>query len=317
MALPTISTINFSGRDDREVQAAIRAVNRQILDDFAPIWGSAWELQLHASPLGPADEVTLARDPVKGDGVLYIVDPENLSNVLGYHSINAAEIPFGFVFATSPNWSETLSHEALEMIIDPTVNILVPGPDPRDPGADKVVLHAYEVCDAVERTSYSIDSVRVSNFVTQTYFRAGDPPGTRNDFIGVGVPSFGATPGSHLAFFDFEDGWVTFFGHVRDQTARVFKRQAARLNTFSTEKPERPEEDELEKILQECKSSPLPQNRDKPEGGLERVRAITRTGRYRECARKLATIGGGVGSPSADRASGSASKRRGGGRGRE
>ena len=34
----------------------------------------------------------------------------------------------GFVFTNLPDWTVTLSHEVLELIIDPTVNIFVPGP---------------------------------------------------------------------------------------------------------------------------------------------------------------------------------------------
>jgi hypothetical protein len=58
------------------------------------------------------------------------VNESTLPGALGYHFINAAEVPFGFVFVLDPNsneWTITLSHEALEMIIDPTANVLVPG----------------------------------------------------------------------------------------------------------------------------------------------------------------------------------------------
>ena len=93
----------------------------------------------------------------------------------------------------------TLSHEVLELIVDPTVNIFVPGPDPRFPDdPNRWLFHSYEVCDAVERTVYQIDAVELSNFVTPSYFREGDARGTRNDFLGVGVDSFGVTEGSHL-----------------------------------------------------------------------------------------------------------------------
>jgi hypothetical protein len=82
----------------------------------------------------------------------------------------------------------TLSHEVLELILDPTVNLFVPGPDPRN--AANLVLHTYEACDAVERFSYTIDGIAVSDFLTPSYFTQGEALGTRNDFLGVGVPSF-------------------------------------------------------------------------------------------------------------------------------
>ena len=72
MPLPTISTINFTtALDDREVQATIRAVNRQIREDFASVWGAVWELRLHASEFDPDDPETLAEEPIRGEGVLY------------------------------------------------------------------------------------------------------------------------------------------------------------------------------------------------------------------------------------------------------
>jgi hypothetical protein len=54
---------------------------------------------------------------------------------LGYHDRNFSGIPFGFVFTElsreiGENWSVTLSHEALELIADPEVNLLVMGPHP-------------------------------------------------------------------------------------------------------------------------------------------------------------------------------------------
>jgi hypothetical protein len=39
MNTPTISIINFSnGLSDKKVQEAIRVINRQVLEDFIPIW---------------------------------------------------------------------------------------------------------------------------------------------------------------------------------------------------------------------------------------------------------------------------------------
>jgi hypothetical protein len=212
MGAPSISVINFSKLDDATLQRAIRAVNRQISEDFASVWGSAWELILHASGADASNPETLEDEPVRGAGVLYMVDESTLLGALGYHAINAAETPFGFVFVLDADWSVTLSHEALEMIVDPTANVLVPGPDPRPGRGSNVVLHAYEACDAVERTSHEVDGVRVSNFITPYWFFEGDAPGTRNDFLGVGVASFGATPGSHLGFLDLSEGWQTFWG---------------------------------------------------------------------------------------------------------
>ena len=291
MANPTISVINFGIQlPDSEAQQTIRAVNRQITEDFAPVWGAAWELALHASPADPANPDTLEDEPVRGDGVLYIVDESTLAGALGFHSINASEMPFGFVFLLNQaDWTVTLSHEAMEMIVDPTANVLVPGPDPRDPSGGNVVLHAYEVCDAVERTSYELDGIRVSNFVTPNWFFEGNPPGTRNDFLGVGVPSFGATQDSHLAFFDLNEGWITFLGQHGPQAADLTKIQTQRFEQFqySRRRPEEEDEEKLIRVLARCKKEPSKLAAGKPGGGLYRVEALTRTGRKKVVAEKL------------------------------
>ena len=241
MSLPTIAIINFSDVPDPGVQDAIRAINRQVIEDFIPVWGSGYVSRLFAPAYDPADPDTLSEDPVSADGVIYLVDQAHLPGALGYHDMNASEVPVGFVFTDLGEWTVTLSHEVLEMIVDPTVNIFVPGPDPRhldDP--NRWLWHTYEVCDAVEATSYQIDGIELSNFVTPAYFRAGDAAGTRNDFLGVGVTSFGLLPNSHLGTVDPTAGyvWVTILGaeiphpHLRKARYESFctDRHRARLD---------------------------------------------------------------------------------------
>jgi hypothetical protein len=69
---------------------------------------------------------------MRGDAVLYLWDDMDVDDALGYHGQNHAGIPFGFVFTElskklKEKWSATLSHEALEFIGDPEVNLLVVG----------------------------------------------------------------------------------------------------------------------------------------------------------------------------------------------
>jgi len=214
MSIPDIAVINFSALSVHETQEAIRAINRQIMEDFMPIWGSGYRCKLHASPYGPGEVEVIREDPVQAEAVIYFVDEANIASALGYHDLNNSEVPVGFVFTDLGDWTVKFSHEALELIVDPTINILVPGPDPRQPdNPDAWLLHTYEVCDAVERTDYRIDGISVSNFVTPHYFAEGDAPGTRNDFLGVGVDSFGVTPGSHMGTVDPTDfSWVEILG---------------------------------------------------------------------------------------------------------
>ena len=276
MSLPTISVINFSSLGDQEVQDAIRAVNRQVTADFIPIWGSGRLCVLHASAFDVADEDSLAEEPIRGDSVIYLINEGDLPGALGYHSLNASEMPYGFVFTDLGDWTITLSHEVLELIIDPTANIFVPGSDPRDPtNPDKFVWHTYEVCDAVERTSYEIEHIPVSNFLTPTWFAEGNAPGTRNDFLGVGVDSFRATTGSHLAFYDqLLNEFIPDFIGTAAAPSKAF---AKRATAFSCEKPER-DEYRLEQVLQKCKSNHKP---------LSHLRGVSRMARYKIAAQRM------------------------------
>lgn len=280
MPFPTISVVNFTNLLDNDVQAAIRAVNRQIREDFAPIWGAVWDLRLHGSSFNADDIDSLVEEFVQGEAVLYIVDEGHLPGAAGYHAINGREMPYGFVFVTDPNdWTVTLSHEALELIIDPTVNVMVPGPDPRPGRQDNIVLHAYEVCDAVERTSYLIDEVRISNFITQQWFFPDDAPGTRNDFLGVGVPSFDATPNSHLAFLDLAEGWVTYFGQASEGLQPGFHARQVRFD-HERKRLGPDQEPQIIEVLQSIKSKPpIELKDDSARRRLDRLVAVTRSGR--------------------------------------
>lgn len=280
MSLPDIAVINFSSVPDREAQAAIRAINRQVTEDFQPIWGSGYMCRLHASPFAAAAPSVIQEDPVQAEAVIYLVDQPSVAGALGYHDLNNSEVPVGFVFTDLGDWTVTFSHEVLELIVDPTVNILVPGPDPRQPGDPNAwLLHTYEVCDAVERTEYEIDRIAVSNFVTPSYFAEGNAPGTRNDFLGVGVDSFGVTAGSHLGTIDPSDfSWVEILGSEFPSRSAVerrmeqFAKKGLRPRASATKQ---------QSCLETYKAKPI-------EGGtgLPNLTAFTRSGRKKNYAEK-------------------------------
>ena len=281
MASPTAAVINFaSALSDDEVRAAIHGVNRQITENFASIWGYARELMFFAPTFDPADPDTLAQEDVPADSVIYLVNEASVQGALGFHDLNLRDVPFGFVFVLDPkDWTTTLSHECLELILDPMAMALIPGPDPRN--AVKTVLHAYEACDAVERLSYAIGDIQVSDFVTPSYFTPGEAAGRNNDFLGVGVPSFGVTRGSHVSFFDLESGkFETVFGEKAPARGNL----AIRAEQHDHAKPERPTDDKLRAIVNSYRASKVA----KRASGLPQVNGLTRTARYREAVGRLA-----------------------------
>jgi hypothetical protein len=209
-----ISVINHTSEkiSDEGVQDALRAINRQIEEDFEPYWSLGAKLRLEGRSAKQQSEIDLA--DMRGDAVLYLWDDVNVDEALGFHNRNNRGIPYGFVFtelsrSLGENWTVTLSHEALELIGDPEVNLLVMGPHPAEPRRD--VFHWYEMCDAVQTETYEVDGVEVSNFILPLYFTGGDELGGRNDFLGrkhngKTLRSFGVNPGGYVGYFDPQIG---------------------------------------------------------------------------------------------------------------
>jgi len=206
--LVIISVINHTDGDisDEEIQETIRVINRQIKEDFEPYWSLGATLRLEGRSSDKPDEITTP--DMRGEAVIYLWNETDVPDALGYHEKNNRGIPYGFVFTELSSeiepWSVTLSHEALELIADPEVNLLVRGPHPTE---ERDVFHWYEMCDAVQAETYEIDHVKVSNFVLPLYFTSGDEVGGRNDFLGRSydgetLQSFGVNPGGYIGFFD-------------------------------------------------------------------------------------------------------------------
>lgn len=208
-----ISLINHSRViADEQVQEVLRAINRQLKEDFEPYWSFSATLRLEG-PIGQRPSLSKFSD-MRGDAVLYLVDGVNSLGATGWHLANYGDIPYGIVFLglcakIREAWSITLSHEALELVGDPMCNLLVQGNDPLD--RRRRVFHLFEMCDAVQAESYSIDGVALSNFVLPSYFSLGEQPGRRNDFLGRSykgrtLESFGMNPGGYLNILDPRTG---------------------------------------------------------------------------------------------------------------
>jgi hypothetical protein len=223
-----ISVVNHTdGRlSDEQVQDGIRAVNRQIAHDFKPHWHMDAELRLEGAVGKDPDSDALPE--LRGDAIVYLWNEVDVEEALGYHEANAAGIPFGFVFteltkALKEPWTVTFSHEALELIGDPEVNLLVAGPHPGNP--DQEVFHWYEMCDAVQDEHYKVDGVPVSNFVLPLYFTQFAEVGGRNDFLGrltkrKPLQSFGINPGGYVGFYNPKSGEHETFALKADRRAR-------------------------------------------------------------------------------------------------
>ena len=223
-----ISVVNHTDGEvaDEELQRVIRAINRQIKEDFEPYWSLGATLRLEGR--STEEPTHLSLPDLRGDAILYLWNKLDPKGALGYHERNADGIPYGFVFTPiskqlGEHWSITLSHEALELIADPEVNLLVMGPHPDD--RRRMVFHWYEMSDAVQDETYTIDGVEVSNFVLPLYFTRNNEKGARNDFLGTvtkgeTLKSFGVNPGGYIGFYDPKHKRHSMFSRDHDERAK-------------------------------------------------------------------------------------------------
>ena len=161
-----ISVINESTvLTDTDVVPVVAALQKQVTNDFRPVWGIDAELNI----------VAKGTQPPNGSWWLVLLDDSDQANALGYHDLTSDGLPLGKVFAASDikagtSWTVTASHEFLEMLGDPNINLTVFVQNTNSAG----ILYAYEVCDACEDDSvgYQIDNVLLSDFVYPSWFES-------------------------------------------------------------------------------------------------------------------------------------------------
>jgi len=158
-SLPRIAVLNRSTvMQDAAVEKITAALQTQVDRDFAPVWGAGAQLQFVARKQGAPEAAWW----------LTVLDDSDQADALGYHDVTARGQPLGKAFAKSDldagyQPSVTISHELLEMLADPEINLCAQVGDR---------VYAYEVCDPCEADpfGYEIGGVRVSDFVTPSWF---------------------------------------------------------------------------------------------------------------------------------------------------
>jgi hypothetical protein len=137
---PTIALVNQSTVvTDSEVKKAAAAIQIQIDRDFGPVWNTYAKLQV----------VTDQKAIPPGAWVMYLLDTSDQVGALGYHDITDDGAPIGKMFCKDDQkyglaWTVTLSHEILEILIDPYVQNSVFDQATNTTGT----LYALEVADA-------------------------------------------------------------------------------------------------------------------------------------------------------------------------
>lgn len=199
----TVDCINASkAAKDTEILAVVKALQKQVTEHFAPIWGLS--ATLNFVPKG-------SKPSTKGHHWwLVFLDNSDEAGALGYHDLTNTGRPIGKVFVQTDldnnlKPSVTASHELLEMLVDPDINLTAFLDDGR--------IFAYEVADAVEadELGYPIDGIQMSDFVRPEWFEAFWKPGQRYmDYKKHVKAPLTLAQGGYISMFDLKDiskGW--------------------------------------------------------------------------------------------------------------
>src|SRR5471030_2170094 len=98
-----ISVINRSRVvTDAQLQTAVRAINRQLEEDFYPHWQFGARLRVDGAGRVAGEHDKKIALPLlpgrRGDAVIYLHDTATIKGAEGYHDKNNIDVPFGFVF---------------------------------------------------------------------------------------------------------------------------------------------------------------------------------------------------------------------------
>jgi hypothetical protein len=156
--VPTIACFNKAtiplGVD---LDALIAAMQAFVDQHVAPVWGT------------PA-KLIKSTGFVKGAWAMVFLDNADQPGALAYHDLTPDGLPQSKVFVKTTLENNDLvsvsaSHELVEMLVDPAINLMTTGPDPK-------LIYAYESADPVEALSFPVNGIVMTDFVYPAYFEA-------------------------------------------------------------------------------------------------------------------------------------------------
>ena len=161
-------------------------LQQQVNNHFAP----AWNVHADISVLDAGAVIPQGTSP------LNIVN--SLAGQAGVHTNNQGQLSAEAV--NGDQLSITLSHELLEMLVDPSGTRVIQAADLDPYSGGQPVDYLVEVCDPCVVYSYDIDGVPVSDFVLPSFY---DPDATGNvDFAGFLAGPLTVPLGCYISWLD-------------------------------------------------------------------------------------------------------------------
>lgn len=181
------------------------AVKKQLDNEGLNFWGHTASFNLGAR--------------ISGNATLTILDQSDSPGDLGWHDFqNGIAVIEAFNIGTLSDLSVTISHEMLETIGDFNANTTVKGVDSQG----KPCLFFTENCDPVESSTYKIDNIDVSDFVTPVWFNLPKVQGTpdgRFDFLKIVNKPFQLASGGYSEIsYDNGQSWTQEQARTRGTT---------------------------------------------------------------------------------------------------
>ena len=177
-----IAVINqCSVLSDNQIRSAIPSLQQQVVRDFAPIWNRTATLTFYSG-------ANVSSIPANYWWIA-ILDDSTTAGALGFHDLTSSGMPMAKVFAktdilNNQSWTVTISHELLEMLVNPYVMEYAFEQTSNTAGT----LYPLEVGDPVEADALgiTINGVLCSNFITPFWFQGWLGTGAAKfDFGGV------------------------------------------------------------------------------------------------------------------------------------
>jgi hypothetical protein len=172
-----------------DLDKLIAALQKFVTDEVAPVWGT------------PARLVKTSGFK-KGAWAFVFLDTADQANALAYHELTPDGFPLSKVFVKTiadagASVTVAASHELVEMLVDPAINLLSLGPDAK-------AAYAYEAADPVEADSlsFTVGGFPMTDFVYPSYFEGfRKPNSTKFDHRGKVTRPFQILAGGYQLVF--------------------------------------------------------------------------------------------------------------------
>ncbi len=216
------------------------------------------------------------KDFVAGSWAMVFLDDADQPGALAYHDLTPDGLPEAKVFVRTTLKNNDLvsvsaSHELVEMLVDPAINLMTTGPG-------STTIYAYESADPVEDLSFPVNGIQMSDFVYPAYFEDFRKPGSvKFDQMGKVNKPFQILSGGYQVIFK-GGKWSQIYGSATKEKA--FKAEDRRGHRSEQRKRANLKPADPKAIArQEAKTGSAIERARGQKGSSERSRQLTRFSR--------------------------------------